>query len=252
MLGYILRLDDACPTINPDKWNLVEDFLNSHDIKPIVCIIPKNEDPLLYHSDYNPLFWDKARSWKRKGWHIALHGHSHKYISNKRGIVPCQPYSEFAGVDINVQRNKIQSGYSILCSYDLKPTFWCAPAHTFDKNTLRVLKDETAVRFITDSIAYYPYNRYGFFWFPQQLWGYKSKKRGIYTICLHIDTMSMSEIRSQLNKFAINEKLFIRSLYDIYENYKGRKRSYQDFIYHTLFFTRQWLRPFKRKIFGPF
>ncbi len=38
---YIIRIDDACPTMNKEKWGLFEKYLN---IKPIVAVIPNNED----------------------------------------------------------------------------------------------------------------------------------------------------------------------------------------------------------------
>jgi len=210
--------------------------------------VPQNEDPQLQYSSYDPYFWDKARKWKEKGWHIALHGSTHKYISKKKGLVPINSYSEFAGVDIDIQRKKIQTGYSILCSQGLKPTLWCAPAHTFDRNTLNALKEFTDIRIVTDGIAYYPYNKYDFFWLPQQLWAFEYRKRGIWTICLHIDPISIDQINDHLEKIKRNAHLFVNSIEEIQKTYSRRKRNLFDIALKDLFFLKKFLREVKMGI----
>ena len=44
MLKFILRLDDAAPTMNKEKWDKIEKILDKYNIKPIVGIIPDNKD----------------------------------------------------------------------------------------------------------------------------------------------------------------------------------------------------------------
>lgn len=46
MLNYIIRLDDACPTMNHENWRKVEKLLDKYDIRPIVGIIPNSKDDL--------------------------------------------------------------------------------------------------------------------------------------------------------------------------------------------------------------
>ena len=43
---YLVRLDDACPQMNKQKWQRVENILDKYGIKPMVGIIPHNEDPV--------------------------------------------------------------------------------------------------------------------------------------------------------------------------------------------------------------
>lgn len=38
------------------------------------------------------------RRWQDKGWHIALHGYDHVYISENSGLEPFNNKSEFAGL----------------------------------------------------------------------------------------------------------------------------------------------------------
>lgn len=36
---YLVRLDDACPTMYSDRWQKIEEILDKHKIKPMVGII---------------------------------------------------------------------------------------------------------------------------------------------------------------------------------------------------------------------
>ena len=63
-------------------------------------------------------------------------------------------------------------------SYSLSSDLFIAPAHSFDKNTLKVLI-ENGIRSISDSFYTYPgQDKNGLFWIPQQLWDFKYKKKG--------------------------------------------------------------------------
>lgn len=105
---YLIRLDDACPTMDSVKWEKMLDILDRYEVKPMVGIIPHNEDPKLHIDVEDPNFWQKARDWDKKGWAIALHGYNHCYISGKGGINPLWNRSEFAGVSFEIQCKKIK------------------------------------------------------------------------------------------------------------------------------------------------
>jgi hypothetical protein len=64
-----------------------------------------------------------------------------------------------------------------------------APAHSFDKNTCKALK-ELEFEYITDGIALSPFSREGLKWLPQQLRKPIKKRSGIWTICLHPNSYS--------------------------------------------------------------
>ena len=142
MQKYIVRLDDASPTMDSIKWNRVFKILDSYGIKPIVAVIPNNQDKKLIIDNYNNSFWDNVRDWQDRGYMIALHGYIHKYITSNRGIVPMNTQSEFAGIDIQLQREKIKKGWDIFQKESISSKIWVAPAHSFDRNTLQVLKDD--------------------------------------------------------------------------------------------------------------
>jgi predicted deacetylase len=140
------------------KWDKIEQLLDRYNIKPIVAVIPNNEDPKQMIDEPDNLFWDKVRDWQAKGWDIALHGYKHVYtVFNNGGLVPINKKSEFAGLPYEVQEEKIREGIEIFRRHDIEPNIWVAPSHTFDKNTLKALKDHTNIKIISDGIALNPY-----------------------------------------------------------------------------------------------
>ena len=192
MKQYLIRLDDACPTMNSVKWQAIEDILDEYEIKPMVGIIPACNDEKLMCQDADPLFWNKAVCWQQKGWSIALHGYDHCYISDSgfSSLNPMWTRSEFAGVSLEIQKEKIRAGVQVLKGHGVNPQYYFAPSHTFDKNTLIALREESDIRIISDTIGRYPY-KYEDFWFIPQIVGHcvKMPIAGIYTFCFHPNIM---------------------------------------------------------------
>lgn len=76
-MDYCLRLDDACPQMNAEKWKKMESILDEYKIKPIVGVIPENRDPdFVSVADEN--FWGKACEWQKK----AGRSHCMVYITS--------------------------------------------------------------------------------------------------------------------------------------------------------------------------
>jgi len=186
---YIIRLDDACPTMKHEKWNRLEALLDRYNIKPIVAVVPNNQDKKLMLDSYNHDFWEKIKNWQEKKWEIALHGFEHKYVTKHKSLVPINDYSEFAGVPLDEQKNKIQEGIKIFNKHNISCRAWIAPAHSFDENTIKALKEESNINIISDGIAFSPYYEHGMFWIPQQLWKPRKMPFGVWTICYHPDEM---------------------------------------------------------------
>lgn len=192
---YLIRLDDACPTMNRRKWDRMEMLLYNYSIKPMVGVIPQNEDPkqIIDSEDIN--FWKKVKFWEQKGWVIALHGYNHCYISQEglNGFNPMWSKSEFAGLSIEEQKEKIKNGVAIMREHGINPKFFFAPSHTFDENTLTALREESDIRVISDTIALKPY-RHGDFIFMPQFGGHccEMKMKGLFTFCFHPNTMNDS------------------------------------------------------------
>jgi hypothetical protein len=182
---YLLRLDDACPTMDAPRWEAVLQVLSPRGVRPIVAIIPANGDPALAGRPADPDFWQRVRSWAEAGFMIALHGYSHVLHPSKGGLVPVQRRSEFVGLPIDEQRRRIREGVRVLGANGLAPEAWVAPAHGFDLLTLQALRLESDIRVISDGFMRRAARREDFVWLPQQLWRPRDMKRGLWTICLH-------------------------------------------------------------------
>lgn len=99
---YLIRLDDACPTMDAAKWQRMEDILDAASIRPMVGVIPANADQDQRIDEEDAHFWNKVRKWESKQWAIALHGYDHVYRSDRglEGLNPLWKRSEFAGVSL--------------------------------------------------------------------------------------------------------------------------------------------------------
>jgi predicted deacetylase len=238
---YIIRLDDACDTLNKKNWNSIEKIMDKFKVKPIVSVIPENLDSSLHYDTKDKNFWKKVRKWEKKGWCVALHGFNHLFhkVHKKKLFFPYYNTSEFAGLKKNIQCNLIKKSYKKFLKQGIRPKVWVAPRHTFDANTLKALEEETPIRIISDGIAFQPYNFKNFIFVPQQLWWPIKKKFGIWTICLHPNTMSNTKI-DELKKI-FSKKEFIKKIVDI-DYVLNRKINFQtifDKTYQKFFFFKK-------------
>lgn len=191
---YLLRLDDACPTMDRRRWDFVTDLALRHDIKPIVGVVPANADPDLARETADEKFWDRMRASADAGWMIAMHGYRHALRPSRRGIVPLNRSSEFVGLPADEQGDMIRKGIRELRARGLEAEAWMAPAHGMDLLTLEALRSESRIRIISDSFTRRPVLRWGFTWIPQQLWRPRGMPSGLWTICLHPNAMNEDEM----------------------------------------------------------
>ncbi len=208
MSQYLLRLDDASDFMDVEKWKRMEDLLDQYKIKPLVGVIPDNQDPSLIDAyEQDVAFWDKTARWKEKGWELALHGCYHKYTTEGGGINPVNRRSEFADVPLNEQKRIIRHGVDILKSHDIEPRVFFAPSHTFDENTLVALREESDIRVISDTIANDVYFEDGFYFIPQQSGRVRKLPFRVCTFCYHPNMMKDEDF-DDLNAFlkSMNEK----------------------------------------------
>ena len=129
---YLLRLDDSCITQKKENWDELETILDKLKIKPIVAIIPFNKDESLFLDREDKNFWTKVKNWEKKGWEIAVHGHSHLYhkVNKKDLILPFYNRSEFGGLDLKKQCELMKESYEHFLENNIKPNIWIAPSHT--------------------------------------------------------------------------------------------------------------------------
>ena len=190
---YLLRFDDLCPTVSAGRWQQCVEPIEEFGLKPILAVVPDNRDPLLEVSPPQPAFWDKMRELERQGAAVALHGYRHVRNSSSGGLLPLHRASEFAGIAFETQRAWIREGLAILRDRGLHPQLWVAPWHSFDRTTLAALGEE-GIGVLSDGFTRAPVLRGGLVWIPQQLWGPVPKDKGLWTICLHPNTMEDAQL----------------------------------------------------------
>lgn len=243
MSQYLIRLDDANPWMDHAKWGRIETILDDHSIKPIVAVIPNCNDATLMINPLDENFWDIVKHWNKKGWTIALHGYDHVYITNCGGLVPINKKSEFVGLPLDRQIEKISLGYNIFLQYGIIPEVFVAPAHSFDKNTLKAIALKTNIGVISDGLAVKPYTFLGFKWIPQQLWRFRKMPFGTWTICLHPNSMSEKDFK-RLEHYLNTYSKYFTSFKNII--WKNKDRDIADHIFAFFFLCREKLYRLKQ------
>lgn len=234
---YVIRLDDASDYNNLSNWNRMEKILNSYSIKPIVGVIPNNQDPSMVKAyKKNNEFWKKVKQWQNSGWIIAMHGYNHVYITDDGGINPIQKKSEFAGVSLKKQEDKIKNGIEIFKSNGIIPDVFFAPSHTFDENTLLALKKNSDIRIISDTIANDIYFENDFYFLPQQSGRVRKLPFKFVTFCYHPNTMRDNDF-DELENFIKENRNKFNSL-DI-KNLTKRNKNILDKFLSLLYFARR-------------
>jgi Uncharacterized protein conserved in bacteria (DUF2334) len=238
--SYLIRLDDACAEMDCERWRRVEEILDEFKIKPIVAVVPDNQDNELKRQPADPEFWDKVRRWQSKGWSIAMHGHTHvMHVTDQELLVPYYRRSEFAGLSLDQQKTKIKSAWRIFLSQGIEPQIWVAPAHSFDRLTLLALREETSIKVVSDGIAWNTFYEFGFHWIPQQLWKLVSRRSGLWTVCLHPNQMDGRATEALRRHIGSEFQRKIISLNDV--ELTSRGKSLLGRIYDLVFWFR-WRR----------
>jgi predicted deacetylase len=237
---YLLRFDDICPTMNWNTWTDIESVLTEHRIKPILAVIPDNQDPTLMIDQPAANFWDRVRTWQSAGWTIALHGYQHRYVTTDGGILRLKNASEFAGLSRQDQAAKLRAGIDIFAREGVRAEAWVAPGHSFDQLTVSLL-GELGVHVIVDGFARFPFVTDGVTWVPQQLWEFWPARSGVWTICNHHNAWSAARLalfREQVARLRTQ----ITTLSDVLHHYHGRQRTEADRLFATAWRLARWSR----------
>ena len=238
---YLVRFDDICPTMNWESWDKIEAVLVSLNIKPLLAIVPDNQDEKLKVSRENNEFWKRVKKWQSLGWSIAIHGYQHKYQTQDPGLMKLNKYSEFSGLSYEVQSKYLKNALAIFEKNGIFPDLWIAPAHSFDKITVKVLY-ESGIKIISDGFYVRPVNRLGMVWVPQQLWRFRDFSFGLWTVCYHLNNANHTDLKkicSDLNIF----KDRITNLENVIKT-----RTILDINAFDIFFSRIWRRILLLKI----
>lgn len=236
MSKYILRLDDACEKMDIEKWDRMEQLLDKYGVKPLVGVIPHCEDPMMDDYPIDSNFWSKVNNWISKDWSIAMHGYNHVYSTDCGGINPINKRSEFAGEPLDVQKEKIRKGISIMREHGINPKTFFAPSHTFDRNTLLALKAESDINIISDTIANDVYYQDDFQFVPQQSGRVRKLPFKVVTFCYHPNTMKTADF-VYLEQF-LEKNAILFTKFELILNGK-RKLSIFDKVLKKIYFLRK-------------
>ena len=78
-MKILLRFDDIAENMNWHLMDRCEKLFDKYNIKPVMGVIPNNQDPILKSFPKRENFWKIVKSWQQKGWEISMHGYNHLY-----------------------------------------------------------------------------------------------------------------------------------------------------------------------------
>jgi len=203
-------MDDITPDMDFDKFNKIKAILDDYGLKPLIGIVPFNKDDTLHVENCHEDFKDFLSNLKSEGWIMALHGYNHLYTTRSKGIFPINEFSEFAGVEPDIQNKMIEQGLKQLKEWGVETDVFMAPGHTFDKNTLKALKNNN-INCVTDGFGKRPYIRDDIIFYPisSRRSECTEKKEGYSTYVLHANSMSDKEIDAFERLIKDNRDCFI-------------------------------------------
>ena len=210
-------------------WSKIESVLMEEGICPMLAVIPDNQDKKLAVGPACQSFWQEVRKWQARGWTIGLHGYQHTYVTPNAGMIGIQRRSEFAGLPSAEQEHKLLKALEIFHAEGVEPQVWIAPAHSFDCNTVAALV-KTGLSVISDGLTVNPYTDDGIFWVPQQLWRFRWRPVGVWTICYHHNSWD----QSHCNRFQQDIRRYRKAITDlpsVKTAYSHRRRGVVDRVY---------------------
>lgn len=184
-------MDDITPDMDWDNFNFFRKLFKETGITPLLGIVPDNRDPKLSCSVAREDFYEVMKGLQNEGYSLAMHGFRHMYTTKSGGIFPLNNYSEFAGIPYDRQKEMLMRGKEKLREHGIDTDIFMAPAHSYDNNTLRALK-ETGFRKITDGFGRAPYRYKGITFYPISFKLDRSlkQKNGVTTMVIHANTVT--------------------------------------------------------------
>ncbi|HOO80135.1 MAG TPA: DUF2334 domain-containing protein, partial [Lachnospiraceae bacterium] len=75
MRKIAIRIDDVTDDMDWEKFGRFEEILNRYHIKPLIGVIPKNQDETLCRNTKKEDYADWLKDRQKNGWFIAMHGY---------------------------------------------------------------------------------------------------------------------------------------------------------------------------------
>ena len=198
-MKILIRFDDIAENMN---WHLMakcEKLFDELNIKPVMGVIPNNQDKdlLVYPKKEN--FWQIVKKWQLKGWEIAMHGYNHIYDNdtNKKDFFEYGGKSEFYGHSLDSQLKKIKKCLDIFKKNNIKIRTFFSPNHTYDFNTFKALKI-SGINEVIDGYGLKPYLENNIKFIPQLFYKPFFLPFGLQTTQIHLNYWTENEF----NKFS--------------------------------------------------
>lgn len=227
-----IRMDDITPDMDWERFLAFKELLDEYGIKPLIGVVPDNRDASLHKAKAAGDFWEYVKELQESGWCIAMHGYQHIYTTKKGGLFPLNRFSEFAGLPFARQKEMLKNAMDLLKRYGIRTDIFMAPAHSYDKNTLKALRELGFSR-ITDGFGSAPYRWKEMTFYPISFLLSRSlkKKKGITTMVVHANMVDASGMESYRKLFEAHRKDLLS--YDEYlradsveRGFWGRSREY--------------------------
>ena len=209
--GYLIRLDDIAENMNWEMMDQASDLFDRFNIKPVIGIIPNNEDPeLLAYPKKKINFWEQVKIWKKKGWEIGMHGNKHVYDKKCKKIdyLGHGGNTEFCGHAFEKQLEKIKEGLNKFREKEIDIRTFFAPNHTFDKNTLLALK-KCGITEVIDGYGLTPYEEKEIKFIPQLFYKILPLPFGIQTFQIHLNYYQQKDFEDFKKFIEANSKKII-------------------------------------------
>lgn len=191
-----VRLDDITPDMDWERFLKFKALLDKYQVKPLIGVVPDNRDDNLKGSRQGAPddFWAYIRELQEEGWSVAMHGYRHIYSTQKGGMFPLNNFSEFAGISYEEQLQMLTEGKKILAENGIETDIFMAPAHSYDKDTIKALI-KTGFNKITDGFGTKPYVWRGITFYPIsfRLENTFKNNTGYSTMVVHTGTIKENE-----------------------------------------------------------
>ena len=189
--GILIRFDDIAPNMSWEMMDKCQELLNYYDLKPVMGVIPDNQDNELLKYPKRENFWEIVKKWELNDWSIAMHGYNHLYDkeTNKKDFFNYGGRSEFFGHSYEDQLSKIKKGLEIFEKNNIQIDTFFAPNHTYDRNTFKALKNSGILKII-DGYGLMPYSFNGIRFVPQLFYKLYLLPFGIQSAQIHINYWS--------------------------------------------------------------
>lgn len=212
-----VRIDDITPDMDWESFYRFKELLDQYEIKPLIGIVPDNQDKNLMRDKKREDFWIYIKELYGAGWSIGLHGYQHVYTTKKGGLFPLNHFSEFAGVSYEKQKEMLVEGKKIFQEHGITTDIFMAPGHSYDRNTLNILS-ELGFRYVTDGFGNQPYmeTQSGLVFLPIAFQSEKdiNKSKGYTTLVYHLNGMTAKQFKKHEKIIREHKESFIS-----YEDY---------------------------------